>query len=74
MIGAVTPLPGGLGAGLCGVRPPFARLGGIGGGARGFSKLSGVLLGKRGLFGEKRPGVVMEFGVMGYVGVVALEE
>jgi hypothetical protein len=35
---------------------------GIGGGARGFSKLSGVLLGKRGLVGEaimepgKRPG------------------
>jgi hypothetical protein len=49
MIGAVTPAPGGLGAGRLGCMP-FARMG-IGGGARGFSKLSAVLLGKRGLGG-----------------------
>lgn len=63
MIGEDTPPPGGRGAGRWGTNP--APLGGgdtspcdnpvllrgIGGGARGFSKLSIVLLGKRGLCG-----------------------
>lgn len=46
----MTPAPGGRGAGRCGIRLPFAGRG-TGGGALGFSKLSGVLLGKRGLNG-----------------------
>jgi hypothetical protein len=61
-IGAVTPPPGGRGGGRAGVREPFAGRG-IGGGALGFSKLSGVLLGNLGLVGEvnigdKAPGVI----------------
>lgn len=64
MIGEVTAPPGGLGAGRCGsmvvllggsgesgacILPGALR--GIGGGALGFSKLSWVLLGNRGLAG-----------------------
>lgn len=57
--------PGGLGAGRAGTREPFicgelgmgeVRLRGIGGGARGFSKLSSPLRGKRGLCGGLRRG------------------
>ena len=65
MIGDVTAPPGGLGAGRCGIIAPGPAcdevgvltallpgvLRGIGGGARGFSKLSCVLTGKRGLAG-----------------------
>jgi hypothetical protein len=64
IIGDDTPPPGGRGAGRCGTNPaplggaetspcdnPPVLLRGIGGGARGFSKLSCVLLGKRGLCG-----------------------
>lgn len=66
MFGEVTAPPGGLGAGRCGISIggpldcdktgvlaalfPGVLLG-IGGGARGFSKLSCVLTGKRGLAG-----------------------
>ena len=49
--GDVMPAPGGRGAGRCGIRFPFAGRG-TGGGALGFSKLSGVLLGNRGLNGD----------------------
>jgi hypothetical protein len=68
-MGEDTPPPGARGAGRCGMRVvPFGGdrgpagspgvLLGIGGGARGFSKLSVVLLGKRGLCGGLR-GVMM---------------
>lgn len=57
--------PGGLGAGRLGTRDPLTcgefgtgdvRLRGIGGGARGFSKLSRSFRGKRGLWGGLRRG------------------
>jgi hypothetical protein len=66
-----TPPPGGRGAGRWGIKtlpfemgergapPRVGVLRGMGGGARGFSKLSMVLLGKRGLCGGLIMGVIM---------------
>jgi hypothetical protein len=76
MMGDVTPPPGARGAGRCGIRLPFAGRG-TGGGALGFSKLSGVLLGKRGLNGVN-PGLKgpwdRDSWLMGWYKVGAVEK
>lgn len=56
MMGEDVDPPGARGAGRWGISCPFAPRG-TGGGALGFSKLSGVLLGKRGLIGAGKPGL-----------------